>query len=338
MLDVLPYDVLESITRHMGEVEMLVLASVSSRLRGLIPTILFGKATNTNTGNNISSGTVDRLNNTATNFDPHYDIVHSAVKREAVIKKNNLIRSYHPTLPNFFSRETGAESLASYDPCVLWSTPMTQYLRMEIDYIICNIAVTAACRGVQLVVDTVRVFQYTQDILDLYPRDHEDGFINLGCVFDEFPIKAGAIYLLFEFCTTLTREQCLQHVRLDIIHPPYPFLSMYHMIDIPLQVIRHAYVRPPALFDTDYGHVSGIIFHNTNKAVKPWLFIVENVSVLPDTLPRWMDLPYVYLLRFNAAKAAPLQINVFPKSSQTSIFYLTSNILSYLMHWQLQCA
>lgn len=272
-------------------------------------------------------------------FSIEYDAILAATRRDAIQKKEQLIQSY-PASPNFFSREIGSESLESYEPSILWTTPNTQYIRMRVDNIICNVAVTRACKGVTLVVDTLQIFQYSKDILDLYPAD-SDGFINLGSVYQEFPIKGGAIYILFEFSSDLNKDECLNNMRLDMMHPPYPFLNLYHMLDIPLDIIRHAYMRPDAVFTSTYSHTMGIIFDHPMDAADPLIYVVEGVAIAPLILPQWHPVTShgrkARVLMFDTTRALPIQINVFPASSRPTIYFLTSNILSLLMNWQLAC-
>lgn len=353
MLNDVPYDILSNMLQnHMSLREMVPLTMVSQHLRHNVKVIMREVSQRKLAENPQPTFTLSHV----PKFSTIYDSVLQGAQTESAEKKAALLLSY-PGTPNFFSCETGAESLAAYDPCTLMNTPYTQFIRMRIDSIICNVAVSRKCQGVQLVVDTLRIFHYTKDILDLYPThpcastststNTDPELIHLGAVFKEFPIKASTIYILFEFENTLTREECFQHIRLDMMHPPYPFLNQYHMIDIPLEIIRHAFTRSGCIFDTDFGHITGIIFHCKNPAAlgsttetsQSCIYMIEDNEVDPQQLPLLHDsLPNVRVLRFSEARVPPILINVYPATTKTAIFFITTNILSLLMNWQLQCA
>ena len=276
--------------------------------------------------------------NRVTLFNTDYDDILAQIKRECRSKKEELLQAYNGQA-SFYSRETGAESLEAYGPCVLMTVPTMQFIRMHIENsIVCNIAVTTACRGVKFVVDNVTIFNYTQDILHLYPIDPMDGFINLGLVFQFFPIKASAIYLLFEFPWEYSQETCLQHMRFDLLHPPFPFIHHYHTIDIPLEIIRPAFICTPNTFTTDFSHFQGILFHTQGKT-RPVLYLVDDVEIDPNKLIPFHPLSHdTRVLWFDHCRALPIQINIFPKTAHTRIYFITTNILSLMMFWRLQCS
>ena len=344
MLDSAPRDILNNVFQYLNADELTPCIHVCKTLQLAVMDHLTARA------NTIGSNTIiiDNVLAKLPIFSAEYDAVLEATRQSALAIKAQLLQSY-PDSPNFFSRETETESLESYDPSVLLRTPTIQFIRLRVDSIICNIAVTRRCMGVQLVVENQRIFQYSKDILDLYPTvasgQCDDAFINLGPVFQEFPIKAMSIYILFEFPATMSKDVCMSHIRLDMMHPPYPFLNLYHMLDVPIDSIRHAYLRAGGgIFNTDFGHVTGIIFDHPlpiHAKDEPLVYMIEGVEFSPHALPLLnpdSSPRAARVLRFDRARALPIQINVFPASCRPAIYFLTTNILYLLMNWQLQCS
>jgi len=333
MLDVLPDDVLQHMFQHLSLTDLLQICCVNVSLRDTVKPIVHEKI------NTITLQESLKQLQKLVLFNTDYDAVLEHCKKECYWKKQQLLQNYNGQT-SFYSRETGVESLEAYQPCVLLTVPTIQFIRMHIENsIVCNLAVSRLCRGVRFVVDNVVLFHYTTDILELYPSDPSDGFVSLGSVFQFFPIKASAIYALFEFPTTLDFESCMQHIRFDLLHPPFPFIHQYHLIDVPLEIIRPAYMRQPNIFDTDFTHFKGIIFRDTSPSFSSVLYLVDGVEVDPAKLPQYhQNDPKTRVLMFEETRALPIQINVLPACAKTRISFITTNIFSLMMFWRLQCS
>ena len=142
----MPYDILECILGNLSVQQIVPLANVCKSLSINVTTYLAARGRGTKSKeieNPVNLATHSGAVTCIPSYNTTYDVYLEVIRKESIKKKQLLIQSY-PASPNFFSRETGIESLESYDPCIKQcsNAPSTikfkksQFILLRIDSII----------------------------------------------------------------------------------------------------------------------------------------------------------------------------------------------------------